>query len=584
MEDMHWNIDKMYPDQEALLADFDRVKEGTKTLEEYGKDPGNHVKEILGLLEETGSVLEDALVYTHMKQDEDSKKAQSQKNYQAAFQLFLDFSSAVSFFQPWLLSLDKEDQEALLAREDLESYKEFLKKILRYADHTLDKGQEYILSRLSFLAESPSETYYFLTTSDMKFPQLKSLDGAELTQENFVLHEQNSDVKVRKEAFENLYKTFAGMGNTIAQVYNSNIKALVEEARLRHYGSSLEMELFKDNVDVEVYQALVDSIHKNMDLNHRYFAKKKELLGLDDQHMYDVYLPLTKGSPKKYTFEEARDLCIASVAPMGEEYQEIYKTAFEEDWIDPFPREGKAGGAYSSGSYHSQPYILANFNGSLDDVFTIAHEMGHSMHSYYAKKNNDYLYYNYPIFVAEVASTFNENLLLHYLQENASSEEEKLALLDHHLNSFKSTVYRQTMFAEFEKIVHEKVEAGEALTQEDFDAIYLDLNKIYYGDAMISDDLIAHEWMRIPHFYRDFYVYKYATGYVASTVLAQAVLSGEEGALENYFKFLKDGNHHFPIDQLKMAGVDLKDPAATDQALGVFRAELEKLEALDSLN
>ena len=299
--------------------------------------------------------------------------------------------------------------------------------------------------------------------------------------------------------------------------------------------------------------------------------------------MYDVYLPLVKGSSKTYTFEEAKEVCIASVAPLGKEYQDIYRSAFEDGWIDVYPRDGKRGGAYSSGSFDSQPYILMNFTGTLDSVFTLAHEMGHSMHSYFAKKNNDFLYYNYTIFAAETASTFNENLLLYYLMDHAETEREKQELLAHHLDSFKSTVYRQTMFAEFEKIVHDRVEAGEALTQEDFDEIYSDLNKAYFGEAMISDDLIAHEWMRIPHFYSNFYVYKYATGYCAATALAHKVIKEGQKAVDNYYKFLKDGAHHFPIDQLKMAGVDMSDPKSVDLALDVFRGLVDQLEEIDEL-
>ncbi len=437
---------------------------------------------------------------------------------------------------------------------------------------------------MSFWAEeTPENIYYFLTNADLTFPPLESKGGEKLTGENFTTLEQDSDPAVRKEAFENLYSTFKKFGNTISTAYYNNVKGLTTLAGIKNYDSALQMELFDDNVDPKVYDALIESIHKNMDLMHRYYAKKKELLGLEEQHMYDVYLPLVKGSSKTYTFEEAKEVCIASVAPLGKEYQDIYRSAFEDGWIDVYPRDGKRGGAYSSGSFDSQPYILMNFTGTLDSVFTLAHEMGHSMHSYFAKKNNDYLYHNYTIFAAETASTFNENLLLYYLMDHAETEKEKQELLAHHLDSFKSTVYRQTMFAEFEKIVHDRVEVGEALTQEDFDKIYGDLNKAYFGEAMISDDLIAHEWMRIPHFYSNFYVYKYATGYCAATALARKVIEEGQSAVDNYYKFLKDGAHHFPIDQLKMAGVDMSDPKSVDLALDVFRDLVEKLEAIDEL-
>lgn len=582
-KDIKWNIDSMYEDKSKVATDTKMISEAAKKLSDLAKDPDNNLKEILDFTTKKQEELEHLVVYTYMKQDEDSRIAENQKANGEAKQALQEFDSAFSFLRPYLLGLSQKDQEALLADEDYACYKEYLERVFRYSDYTLSQEEEYIMSKLGFAGDAPAEIYYFLTNADMKFPSIDSLDGHVLTAENFTTLQKNPSVVVRKESFEKLYSTFNSFGNTIATSYYNNVRALSTEAELRRFDSSREMELFTDDVDVSVYDALIESIHNNFDHIHRYYKKKKELLGLDEQHMYDVYLPLVKGSQKEYSWEEAKELCIASVAPLGQEYQDIYRTAFEDNWIDVYPREGKRGGAYSSGAYKSYPFISMNFNGTLDSVFTLAHEMGHSMHSYYAKNNNDFLYYQYTIFAAEVASTLNERLLLDYLRSQAKTKEEMLELLDHELDSFKSTVYRQTMFAEFEKIVHERVEKQEALTKEDFDAIYLDLNQKYFGDHMVSDELIGHEWMRIPHFYRDFYVYKYATGYCAATVLSERILHGGDEELQAYLNFLKDGGHHFPIKQLQDAGCDLSKPETIDGALQVFGRLVDELEEVNEL-
>ncbi|MDY3051744.1 MAG: oligoendopeptidase F [Ndongobacter sp.] len=577
MTDIRWNIESMYPDEASCATDMERMHAGSEKLKKLSANPDGHLKEILETVEEVSRIGEHLAVYANMRQDEDSRKTQYQKLYIESMQAMRDFQAASSFLQPYLLGLSDDRQQALLRDDSLAHFHEYFQRIFRYKEHTLSEKEEYILSKLSFASEAPSDIYYFLENADMKFPKIDSLDGKELTSEMFTVYQRHPNVEVRKETFEKYYDTFNSFKNTIATTYFNNIRALTTEADLRGYDSARQMELFRDDVDTQVYDALLESIHNNLPSLHRYYELKKKMLKLDEQHMYDVYLPIVESSGRKYTFEEARDLCIASVAPLGEEYQRIYRTAFEEGWIDAYPREGKRGGAYSSGSYDSKPFISMNFTGTLDSVFTLAHEMGHSMHSYFSRHANEYLYADYTIFAAEVASTFNENLLLHYLIENAQTDSERLELLDHHLDSFKSTVFRQTMFAEFEKVTHDLVEKGTALTAKDFDDIYYGLNQQYFGEAMISDENIAHEWMRIPHFYNDFYVYKYATGYCAATVLCQRVLTGGVQEREDYFRFLRDGAHHFPIEQLRMAGCDMADPKTVDSALRVFAQLVERL-------
>ncbi len=574
-----WNLESMYENDEILEEDLKAFNERLASVDGLLKDPLENIKEVLEAYEGLARKLTNMYTYSSMRKDEDSRVSKYQKLNMEMQTAYVDFSTKFSFLQPFLLSLDEDVFMELKEREDLAEYKLMLEKIFRFKPYTLSEKEEKILSTMSPVADAPSEIYYFLTNADMTFPDLESTKE-KLTNESFVKLQNSEDRAVRKEAFEKFYQTYKSFSNTIATSYYSNLKAITSKAKLRGYESARHMELFEDDVDVKVYDALIESIHRNMPTIHKYYEIKKRALGLDDQHMYDVYMPISKSFDKEYSFEEARDLVIESVAPLGKEYQDIYRKAFEDRWMDVYPKEGKRGGAYSSGSYDSMPFVLLNFNGTLDSVFTLAHEMGHSMHSYYAKTSNSFLNHNYTIFAAEVASTFNEALLLNYLLDRAETEEEKKYLIDFYVDSFKSTVFRQTMFAEFERESHRLVEEGKGLTAEDFSKIYLDLNKEYFGPHMVSDEEIAYEWMRIPHFYSDFYVYKYATGFTASTILANRVLNGEEGALENYFKFLKDGNKHFPIDQLKIAGVDMKDPGTVDEALKVFKKNVDLLDDL----
>lgn len=574
-----WNLESMYENDDILEEDLKAFNERLASVDDLLKEPLENIKGLLEAYEDLARKLTNMYTYSGMRKDEDSRVSKYQKLNMEMQTAYVDFSTKFSFLQPFLLSLDEDVFMELKEREDLAEYKLMLEKIFRFKPYTLSEKEEKILSTMSPVADAPSEIYYFLTNADMAFPELESTKD-KLTNESFVKLQNSEDRAVRKEAFEKFYQTYKSFSNTIATSYYSNLKAITSKAKLRGYESARHMELFEDDVDVKVYDALIESIHRNMPTIHKYYEIKKRALGLDDQHMYDVYMPISKNFDKEYSFEEARDLVIESVAPLGKEYQEIYRKAFEDRWMDVYPKEGKRGGAYSSGSYDSMPFVLLNFNGTLDSVFTLAHEMGHSMHSYYAKTSNSFLNHNYTIFAAEVASTFNEALLLNYLLDRAETEEEKKYLIDFYVDSFKSTVFRQTMFAEFERESHRLVEEGKGLTAEDFSKIYHDLNKEYFGPHMVSDEEIAYEWMRIPHFYSDFYVYKYATGFTASTILANRVLNGEEGALENYFKFLKDGNKHFPIDQLKIAGVDMKDPSTVDEALKVFKKNVDLLDDL----
>ncbi len=573
-----WDLGKIYKNNEEFSNDIDKLKEMISRVNEIRDDFKGNFKEILELTSEASELVSQIHTFASMTRDEDSTVSESQKLVLEAEAVFSEFNSAFSFLNPSILELSQEELDELIKKNDLESYRKFLEDTYRFKAHTLSKKEEFILGSLSTMAQAPQSAYYMLTNADMKFPNLESKDNAELTNANFVNYLRDSDVEVRKEAFNSYYDVYAGVENTISTLMQDNVKNLVTEAKLRSYDSAIQMELFKDDVDVKVYENLIKSVRENLEGLHEYYRLKKEALNLDEQHMYDVYLPIAGDMTDEIPYEKAVETIKEALKPLGEDYSKVLARAFDERWIDVYPRKGKKSGAYSWGVYSSDPYILMNYTDDLDSMFTLAHELGHSMHSYYSRKNNPYIYSNYTIFVAEVASTTNELLLLNYLLGNAQSDEEKLYLVDHYLNSFKSTVFRQTMFAEFEKMTHETVEEGEALTLDLMNDMYLKLNEDYFGDSVIIDDKIKYEWSRIPHFYRNFYVYKYSTGFLSAVILSKKILDGEN--LEDYLNFLADGGRNFPIDQLKKAGADILNPDTFNSAFSVFNGLVDELKNL----
>lgn len=578
-EELRWDLESIYDDDNSVDKDLNKIDGLLKEVIELKKDVDDNLVELILKDSEISRILHKLGAYSHMKKDEDSGVTKYQKIDKEVSNLYNKISSEFAFLNPKLLSLDEDEIKKLKNDERLKSYDIYLERILRYKDHTLSDKEEEIISKLSSSIYTSSDIYYYLTNTDMKFPYLEEYD-TQITNVNFTTLQLDPNRKLREDVFKAFYNKYNELGNTISQSYYSHINSLSKLANIRGYNSIREMYLYRDDVSTDVYDALIDSVHNNFKHIHKYYKIKKRALNLDEQHMYDVYMPISDKFEKKYSFEEAKDLIIESVKPLGEDYVNNLKKAFEERWIDLNPRENKRGGAYSSGSYDTKPFILMNYDETLNSVFTLAHELGHSLHSYYDRSTNDYLHSGYTIFVAEVASTFNEALLLDLLLKKAESKEEKLYLTDFYLNSFKSTVFRQTMFAEFEREVHAKIENGEVLTKKEFSEIYLELNKEYFGDSMISDEEIAYEWMRIPHFYSNFYVYKYATGFTASQILARKVLDREENAVENYLEFLKDGNKHFPIEQLKIAGIDMSKRETVDKALEIFEELVEELDKM----
>lgn len=574
----NWDLSRIYDSRESFDLDLEKAKKEIDQIKDYGKDFKGNFGDLVRTYAEASELVGKLYTFANMTRDEDSTQKAGQELALITDSLMADFNSKTSFLRPSILSLTEEELKTLIEENDLGEFEKFLKLIFRFKDHTLSEESEFILGSMSQAVTAPANAYYMLTNADMTYPNMETKGGQELTDANYTNYLKDKDVEVRKEAFNHMYDEYGSLSNTISSLYADNVNNLVTQAKLRDYDSALQMELYEDDVDVKVYENLIKSVRDNLTYIHDYYKTKKRMLGLEEQHMYDVYMEAGSSVEKKIPYEEAVEIIKEAVKPLGDEYVSVLSKAFDERWIDVYPRKGKKGGAYSWGVYSSDPYILMNYTDDLNSLFTLIHELGHSMHSYFSNKNNPYIYSGYTIFVAEVASTTNEILLLSYLMDRAESEEEKIYLINHYLDSFKSTVFRQTMFAEFEKFAHESVEVGEVLTLDKMNDYYFGLNKDYFGDGVVVDDKIKLEWARIPHFYRNFYVYKYATGFLSAVVLAENIL--RNNGAEAYLAFLRDGGNNFPIDQLKNAGADILDPKTFEKGFKVFRDLVKDLEDL----
>ena len=578
-----WTIDEMYQNEESIEKDIQKVKELIEEVKRYKgilADSEENIFKALNISEEASRILQNLYVYTHMKSHEDTRINKNQSNATKTDMLSTELSMATSYMVPEIIAMDNEKLENYLKTEKLSHYKKYVDDILRLKPHTLNEREEELLAAVADLSGVPENVYDMLSFADLKFPEIEDENGEKVrvTHSNFSLFLKSKDARVRKDAFEAMYGIYGQYKNTFASTLYGGIKSEIFYAKTRKYESALQGSLFQDNVSVDVYNNLIDAVHENLDTLNDYIDLKKKFLGLDKINMYDLYVPLTENFDMEISYEKAQKIILEALKPLGEEYLENVKKAFAEGWIDVYGNEGKQGGAYSWGSYDSKSYILMSYKDDLNSLFTLIHEMGHSMHSFYSKNNQPYLYSGYKIFVAEVASTLNELLLINYLLKNAESKEERVYLLNYYLEQFRTTVYRQTMFAEFEKICHGKVEEGEPLTAEDFNNIYYDLNKKYYGESCEVNEEIALEWARIPHFYSNFYVYKYATGFSAASALSKQILEEGESAVSRYKEFLKSGGSEFPLDQLRKAGVDMEKKESVDEALHVFKDLVKQLE------
>lgn len=578
-----WNIDEMYNNKEAIDVDIKKVESILKEVKNYKGKLGSSKDSLykaLKLSEDASRIVQNLYVYTHMKQHEDTRINENQGMATKIEMLSTELSMATSYIVPEIISIDDKILNEFLESKELSFYRKYIDDILREKPHTLSEREEEILAATSDISGVAENVYDMLSFADLEFPEIEDEEGnkVKLTHSNFSVFLKSKNQRVRKDAFEALYSVYDKYKNTFASTLYGGIKSEIFYSKMRKHKSALEGSLFNDDVSVDVYNNLILAIDENLDSLNKYVELKKRFLGLEEIHMYDLYVPLTDKFDMKIPYEKAQDIILKALRPLGEDYLNIIKKAFSERWIDVYENEGKQGGAYSWGSYDSHPYILMNYHDDLNSLFTLIHELGHSVHSYYSRTSQEYLYSNYKIFVAEVASTLNELLLINYLLDNSSSREETIYLLNYYLEQFRTTVYRQTMFAEFEKITHEKVEGKEPLTAKEFTDIYYGLNEKYYGKSCNVDRQIGLEWARIPHFYSNFYVYKYATGFSAASALSQQILKEGESAVQRYISFLKSGGSEYPLVQLKSAGVDMEKKESVDSALSVFSELVDKLE------
>lgn len=578
-----WDIEKIYSNTEDWEKDFGRLKEMAPKIKEF-QGKLSDAKELLNFLkldEEISRLADKLLVYSFLKADEDTANNANQavKNKIEAYSAELAAMSA--FFIPEILSYEEGTiEKAIETLPELKVYEFMLKRVLKRKPHTLSHEVEELLASVSDVLNAPSSIFGMLTNADMTFPTIKDEDGheVELTEGNYSVFIKSKDVKVREAAFKALFETYDHFKNTLATSLTSSIKSFAFEAKTRKYSSSLESSLKPNDILIEVYDNAIKAINDNLSSLHRYVRVKKKLLGLEEMHMYDLYVPVIDTPKMHIEFNEGVNLVKEALKPLGEEYLNIFSEGIENRWIDIYENKGKRKGAYSWGCYDTMPYVLLNYNYELNDVSTLAHEMGHSIHSYYSRKEQPYIYADYTLFCAEVASTVNENLLINYLIKNEKDEKKRLYLINTQLEQIRTTVFRQIMFAEFEKITHEKTDEGIPLTSEELCKIYHDLNVKYFGPDIVVDPEIDMEWARIPHFYSDFYVYQYATGYSAANSFVKAISESGEEAVEKYKGFLKSGGSDYPINILKKAGVDMTTPKPIEDTINRFNELLDMLE------
>lgn len=582
-----WNIEAMIPDESVIAGELKSIKD---EAEAYGKDFAGHLTEnaetLLAAFQKRDDIwrrLEKLYVYARMRRDENNAEAKYQAMSDQCGSVIAAVSASMAFFTPELLSAPEETIVSYIdSNPELETYRFAICDTLRQKAHILTQAEENILAQMSEITGATNDVFTMLNNADIKFGSIIDEDGdeTEVTHGNFIKFMESHDRNVRKNAYNAVYDAYKALINTIASAYNYNTKTDVVSARIRKYDSTRAAALSGDNIPAEVYDNLVAEVHKNLPSMHRYVNLRKKLLGVDKLYMYDMYVPLIKLPETVVSFEEGLDIMRDALQPLGEEYLSKMNKGIEEGWIDVYENKGKTSGAYSFGCYDSYPYILLNYTDTLKDVFTIIHEMGHSMHSRYTRDEQPYIYGSHSIFTAEVASTVNESLLMQHLLRTEDEKEMRKYLLNMHLEEFRTTLFRQTMFAEFEDITHKAIEKGETLTAEWMCQQYEDLNAQYYGPAVEKDDVIRYEWARIPHFYNAFYVYKYATGYSAATAISEKILKEGEPAAKDYISFLKTGESDYPIELLKIAGVDMSSPQPVQQAMETFNHLLDEFESL----
>ena len=583
-----WRMEDLFAAEEDWEREFRQTECGLEKYKKYQGKIGKTSQFLYEGLEEMNRLqqhLERLYVYANQRYHEDTGNGHFQQLAGRAQNLMVKAQSTFAFVEPELMELSEDTFETYLKEENgLELYRRYVGEIFRLREHVLSREMEDVLAQVSQIADGPENIFSMFNNADVKFGIIKDENGTEweLTHGRYTQFLESQDRTVRKAAFERLYEVYGQFRNTLAATFEANVKQAGFFAKMRHYPSSRAAALDGGNIPESVYDGLLEAIHSHLDSMYRYIELRRRALDIDTLHMYDLYTPLVSSQKKEYSFEKAKQIVLEGLAVLGEDYQALLKEGFEQGWIDVYENQGKRSGAYSWGAYGTHPYVLLNYNGSLNHVFTLAHEMGHAIHSWYSDHTQPYPYAGYRIFVAEVASTCNEALLIHWMLQHAKSREEKAYLVNYFLEQFRTTVFRQTMFAEFEKIVHEKCAASESLTADVLCEVYLHLNRTYFGTGMEIDPQIALEWARIPHFYTPFYVYQYATGFSAAIAISQKILQGEDGIVEKYKEFLRGGSSKDPVDLLKICGVDMTSPAPVSQALKMFDLYLNEMEKLIS--
>lgn len=585
-EEDTWNVKDMYESVEDWEKELTAIRSIVDKVAEYeGKvvESAGSLLAVLSGLAEAGEKLGLAFNYAERLFDEDQTNTAHQAMNAKAYSAYAEMESRVAFVDPEIIAAPQELLERYYEESDkLPLYRKQIEEIRRRKAHCLSAEMEKLLAMTAEMSQTPADAFSILSNADLVLPEIVDENGEKvrLTSGRYGQFIQSADRRVRKDAFEAMYSTYKQFLNTFASLYNGNVKQQIFQAKARKYASTLEAAVDANHVSPDVYQNLIETVSQNLDKMHRYVSLRKKCLGTEDLHMYDIYTPMIPDMAKTISFEEAKETVLKALAPLGEDYVAKVKEGFENRWIDVYENQGKRSGAYSAGAYGCHPYVLLNYNGTLDDVFTLAHEMGHAMHSYYSNETQPYIYAEYKIFVAEVASTCNEILLMEYLLEHTTDQKERAYLLNHYLDSFKGTVYRQTQFAEYEMLTNRMSEEGESLNADNLSNLYLELNKKYYGDEIVSDDEIAYEWARIPHFYYNFYVYQYATSYCAAYSVAHKILEEGAPAVERYKKFLSSGCSQAPVELLKIAGVNLETPAPIQDALDAFGKIIDEMTVL----
>lgn len=579
-----WKLEDLFSDQASWDKSYEELKALKGKASEFEGQLNNakNIKAVFELEDDLSLKIERLYVYAHLHHDEDTTNPTYQALVQKAKKLSVEVNEALSFITPEILSLPEQELDRLISDPELADYKFTLQEIKREKAHVLSKTEEALLAQVGNLSQAPQQIFGMINNADMKFPKIKDEHGneVELTHGSYIQFLENPNREVRERAFKAVYDTYRKQKNTIAATLTANINKNMFYSRVRKYPSVLEMSLYGDNIPKEVYTNLIDTIHESLPLLHRYMKLRKKLLGVDELHMYDLFAPLVEEYKWDINYEEAKKMVEDGLKPLGEDYLKALRSGFENRWIDVYENEGKRTGAYSWGAYGTHPYVLLNHKDNLNSMFTLAHEMGHALHSHFSDEALKYRDAQYTIFLAEVASTTNEALLMDYLLKKSTDPKQKLYLLTYYADQFRTTVFRQTMFAEFEKIIHEKAEAGESLTPQELSAIYYDLNVKYHGKDMAVDQDIEMEWARIPHFYTSFYVYKYATGFSAATSFSKQILEEGQPAVDRYLGFLKSGGSDYSINILKKAGVDMSSPEPIREAMSVFEDVIEQMEQL----